>query len=73
VARLLLTFINNIFKIISGDVVIMLMLSSTRASRYCIATVSEDVWRLSEVDMSNEYERSLKVAGLLREGDDKNG
>jgi len=51
----------------------MLMLSITRASRYCIATVSEEVWRLSEVDMFNEYERSLKLAGLLREGDDKNG
>ena len=54
------------YKIISGDVVIMLMLSITRASRYCIATVSEEVWRLSEVDMFNEYERSLKVAGFAR-------
>jgi hypothetical protein len=49
------------------------MLSITRASRYRIAAVSEEVWRLSEVDMFNEYERSLKLAGLLREGDDKNG
>jgi hypothetical protein len=49
------------------------MLSITRAGKYCIATVSEEVWRLSEVDMFNEYERSLKVAELLREGDDKNG
>ena len=54
------------YKIISGDVVIMLMLSTTKASRYCIATVSEEVWRLSEVDMFNEYERSLKVAGFAR-------
>ena len=51
----------------------MLMLSITKASRYRIAIVSEEVWRLSEFDMFNEYERSLKLAGLLREGDDKNG
>jgi len=63
VVQLLLIYF---YKIISGDVVIMLMLSTTKASRYCIATVSEEVWRLSEVDMFNEYERSLKVAGFAR-------